>query len=173
VGPNVTGRNHASVLEVNELGIVSGLGSHSRWTEPPPPGGFNFLKDVVQQVDIIKAVILTRCRQILSFCQPERENEPLGFHFKRRDGEKIGKKDQSRVQRLEEWVLNCGDEADPCRRRRLRCDSMQSFLHKHLWDSLPADAAPVELEPTRNGRSLSGLYAVPFDTVRWPRRTPG
>ena len=162
---NVSSRGRSSILEVNEFGLVGGMGN-SRWTEPAVPGGFNFLNDVVGQVDILKAVILTRCRQVLSFCQPERENEPLGFTFRRRDGKKIGKSDEQRVRRLEEWVLNCGDEADPRRRRRLRRDSMQAFIHKHLWDSLSADAAPVELEATRNGRSLAGLYAVPFTTVR-------
>lgn len=166
VGPEITGRGHQSFLQVNEFGIVGGQSGYSRWCEPPAPGGFHFLRDVVNNVDILKAVILTRCRQILSFCQPERDGEPLGFHFIRKDGEKVSKRDKDRIDRLESWVLNCGDEIDPRRRKRMRRDDMAGFIHKHLFDSLSADSAPVEVEPTRNGRSISGIYAVPFDTVR-------
>ena len=68
-------RDYTSVLMVNEFGIISRAGDRSRWLERT--NGFDFLKAVVGHVDVIKAVILTRQRQILPFLRPSRRDQPL------------------------------------------------------------------------------------------------
>ena len=161
------GRGHTSVLYLNEYGVVDGMaGPTSRYLEKPMTGGFNFLRRVVAESDIIKAIILTVIRHIISHAVPERDQSPLGFHLVRKDGEKLNKDDRKETERLEEILINSGDESDPRKRKRKRRENMRGFLFKLLWDSLSLDACPVELEPTRNGKKISGWYNVPGDSIR-------
>lgn len=154
-----------SILYLNEWGIVSRTGEEGRWLEKPAVGGFRFLKDVVGGVDFLKAIILTSQKQMTSFCQPEREDSPLGYRFVRKDNRKLNSRDMRAVQRLEEWLWNCGDETDPGRRKRLRRDTFPGFIRKLVFDTLSYDACPIELEYSAGGK-LSGMYNVPADTIR-------
>lgn len=158
-----------SVLNVNEYGVVLGdsgtRGANSRWVEKPIPGGFAFLREIVHQVDLIKAIILTRQRQIEAFCRPENEQTRYGFRFVKKDGTKLEEDEQKQVRRLQSWLLNCGDEEDPVRRRLLKRETMRGFVKKFVWDTLSGDACPVELERANKG-ALKGMYNVPFDTIR-------
>lgn len=158
-------RGHDSVLYVNEYGLIDRERQRrSRWVEKPAIGGFSFLREVVHNVDVLKAIILTATKQIISFCQPERNSNPLGYRLVRRDREKITAGEKKRVQALESWIQDCGDEHDYFARRRLQRHSMKTFVSKFMWDSLSYDSSPIELE--WRGSKPSGIYHVPGDTIR-------
>lgn len=165
VSAEVTGRGHASILEINEYGVVGGIGPNSRYAEKPLAGGFGLLRDAINNVEVIGAIIQTIVRFVLQFCQPEREKEAEGFQLLRKDGEKLTKRDEAEVARLEEWLLNCGEEFDPRKRKYAGRHDMQGYVARLLRDSLGADACPVETERS-NSNKIVGLYNVPFDTIR-------
>ncbi len=102
---------------------------------------------------------------MFAFLVPEREEGAAGFRIQRKDGKEHTDTDKNPVAELEQFILNSGDENDPCRRRRLRRDDLEGFVTKLVWDSLSADACPVELVRTNGGR-LTGYHALDFETVR-------
>lgn len=163
-GGSVKRGGHTSILQVNEFGVVQG-GGLSRWVERPSSGGFAFLRDVVHSVDIIKAIILTYQRKVSGFCQPASKENPLGFTWDRKDGEKITKQDKKEIQRLEDMLMNSGDEQDPRVRKRMRRNDLTGFVTRLVWDSLAFDACPIETEMTTGGK-LSGWYNIPAETIR-------
>lgn len=156
-------REHVSILQVDEFGNVDLR--HSRWLEKRSGAGFAFLKDVRNSVDLIDAVIFTRKRQITPFLRPERAQGPLGFHFVRVDGEKIGDRDRRAVARLEQMLLCSGDEPNYFERQTLGRDSLVNHVAKVVMDTLTADACPIELVRT-NGGKMSGWHSLAFDSIR-------
>ena len=156
---------HVSILHVNEFGVVLGGSGQSRYVEMPTAGGFPFLRHIINNVDIIKAVILTRQRQIENFCQRESDQSQFGIQYINKDGSRIEDGQRKNVDVLHDWITNCGDESDPTKRKKLRRDNMRGFVKKFVFDSLGADACPVEIQRTNNGK-ISGIYNVPFDTIR-------
>lgn len=156
--------SHTSILHLNEMGLVGGLGPNSQWVERPGTG-FEFLRTVVEGTDVIKAILLTRQRQVSAFAVPESDPSPTGWRFVRRDRKKIAKGEQKKLLALEDFVLNCGDESDPRERKRLDRVSFQQWMKTFIWQTLSADAAPLETVLTAKGE-LSGWYNVPYSTVR-------
>ena len=157
-------REHRSVLQVDEYGVVLGAKSRSRWLERRG-SAFSFLGSVVDAVDVIKAVILTRQRQVLPFLRPERDQGPYGFRISRVDGEKPTPDEERETRRIETMLLNGGDEADPVQRQRLLRPELVDFVKLLTWDTLVYDACPIELTYTRAG-TLSGWHNVDPKTVR-------
>jgi len=158
-------REHVGILQVDEHGLIVKEGGRSRWIEKRQWGGFDFCKAAVASIDILKAIMLTRQRQIEDLLQPDVEEGPLGYRFIRRDREKMTDRDKARVAKIELFLANSGDEPKRTQRDRLqRCD-MRTFAKKLIWDSLSGDACPIELVRRRDGK-LSGYHNIPYDTVR-------
>lgn len=154
---------HQSILYLNDMGVVGPAGVGARYYERPG-AGFAFLKTLNARVDVINAIKLNFTRKVSAFCLPESDESPLGFKGVRIDGQDMTDADRREWTAVERMILDCGDEHDPVRRRRLRRDNMQAYVKKLIWDSLSADACPVELQGTQGGK-LSGWYSVPFDTT--------
>jgi len=165
---DVTGRGHQAILGLDEFGVVQmGAGSAlSRWVEKPIAGGFEFLRSVVDSVDFLKAVMLTRQRQVLQCCKPATDQDPLGFIWLRKDGEKLEDEDKRETAKLTELILRSGDETDARENKKMRRPEMQEFISRLVWDTLSADACPIETEMSRSGKKLAGLYNIPYDTIR-------
>lgn len=158
------GRDHQSVLYLNEFGIVDNAQGLSRWVERPATG-FEFLRDVAYGVDVIQAIIVTRQRQVSAFLKPDRAQGPLGFHFVRVDGERMSDADKKAVRRIERMLLDGGDQDDYFERRRLRRPDLHAFVSAIVRDTLVADACPIELTYRKDGK-LSGWHNIDFSTVR-------
>lgn len=163
VGTRTTG-HHTAILQLNEYGVVDNGQGFSRYLERPT-SGFYFLRDVVNSTDLIQAVIRTRQRQINNFLRPEAEEGPLGFRFVRADGGDLTDADKKETAGLERFLMNGGDVDYPCERDRLRRPELENFVCMLLWDTLTADACPVELVRTKNG-TLSGYHNLDFTSVR-------
>lgn len=156
---------HTAVINLNEFGMIEQGSTDSRWLEKSYVGGFKFLRDVVAGTDLIQAIIRTRVRQVFAFLVPEREEGAAGFRIQRRDGQEMTDADSKAALELELFVQNSGDEHDPCRRDRLRRQDLEGFVTQLLWDTLTADACPIELVRTAGGR-LTGYHALDFETIR-------
>jgi hypothetical protein len=156
-----------ALLYINELGVV-GPGMPERWAEKPQGGGLEFLRYLANNLDVHGAIVFTRQHQVGSFARPYREddNNPLGYRWVRRDGERLTKDDVKETVRLDQILQNSGTEFDPVARRyQYRRKTFQGFLAALVADTLTADACPIEVERSVRGEVL-GWYNVPFDTIR-------
>lgn len=159
---------HRAILTVSDLGVM-GPATHTKWAEQPTSrGGFEFLKFLVSNVDVLQAIVYTAVREGVPYFRPYREDDdnPLGYRFVRRDGQKLTKDDKGEIDRLTRVIENSGTVEDPTERRYgVRRRTFSGFCQALLADSLTADACPFELERARDG-SLLGWYNIPFETVR-------
>ncbi len=159
---------HKSILTVNDL-VVMGPAGGQGWAEKPAlHSGFEFLRYFVENVDLLQAIIITRQRQVAAFCRlyNEHDGNPLGYRYYRLDGEKLTKDDQKELLWLDQVLQNSGTEFDPrLRRWKYHRRTFSEFVQAFVYDTLSADACPIETELTRGGE-LAGWYGLPYDTVR-------
>ena len=136
--------------------------------EPPGNFGFDMMRSMVDQTPILSSVILTRQRQVKRFCRVQESGKGPGFAIRMKDtSEKLGEQEKRSIQLLEGFFTNCGWEANPRQRKRLRRDNFSGFMMKQVRDSLILDSAPIETEWKRNrGLGIDGFYAVDGATIR-------
>ncbi len=158
---------HKGILYVNELGVVGPYGAE-RWREKGDAYGFQFLSYVCRNVDVLAAIILTRQRQMSAFTRPydENDNHPLGYRWKRLDGEKLTKDDRKECRRLDAILQSSGTETDPIvmdwdLQRRTFPEFTEALIH----DTLTAAVSPIETIPANDG-SLLGWHNLDFETIR-------
>lgn len=136
------------------------LGNQSLQLYRPNGISFEQLREVVQRNPILELIIRQRIRQTQRFLRRSKFDWQPGFqlHFKDPSRE-VRDEDQDRFTWLTNYLMSCGAEFDPRRRRALIRDSLKDFTAKHIRDSLTGDAAPIELVPTVSGR-VHGWMAV-------------
>lgn len=136
--------------------------------EPPGNFGFDMMRSMVDRTPILSSVIMTRQRQVKRFCRVQESGKGPGFAIKLKDSAaKLGKEEKNSIQLLEGFFTNCGWEANPRQRKRLRRDNFSGFMMKQIRDSLILDSAPIETEWKRNrGLGIDGFYAVDGATIR-------
>jgi hypothetical protein len=163
---------HKAIVRVNDLGIAGAGSPWERWDEKPFGRGFEFLSYMGEQLDIHQAVVLTFIRQIVPYLRRYSDNDqnPLGYDWVRKDGEKITDDDEKELRRLDEILENSGTESDPKKRDRMQRRDLTGFVSALLHDSLTLDACPIELERDYAGR-LVGWYALDANTVRLARES--
>lgn len=134
------------------------------------PGSFNFemMRTMVDQTPVLSSVILTRQRQVKRFCRVQESGKGPGFAIKPKDpSAKLGKQESESIKLLEGFFTNCGWEANPRQRMRLKRDNFSGLMAKLVRDSLILDSAPIETEWKRDRKlGLDGLYAVDGATIR-------
>ncbi len=129
------------------------------WLTRPVGLDFPQLRRIVAEDPVLKAIIWTRIHQVQRFLRPSAQEWKPGFRIRFRDRKrKVGPEDEARFAWLEQYLLSCGAEFDPRRRRALRRDNLWDWAAKHLQDSLSLDAAPVELVPTPSGRTHGWVH---------------
>lgn len=136
--------------------------------EPPGAFGFDMMKTMVDQTPVLSSVILTRQRQIKRFCRVQESNRGPGFAIRAKDSAaKLGPQEAQSIQLLEGFFTNCGWEANPRQRMRLKRDNFAGLMAKLTRDSLIMDSAAIETEWKRDkALGLDGLYAVDGSTIR-------
>lgn len=165
IARNVPGRGSA-ILQINEYGVVVGQenAAESKYVERPGIG-FDFLRYLFDSVDMLKAIVFTMTRFVVSHCEPYSRDRPEGFIWVRPDKEELTKEQIKESLRMTEWVMNCGDEADPRKRKRLLRPDMYGFTTKLMLDSLGADWCPTETPRDRRSK-IAGLINMPYETIR-------
>jgi hypothetical protein len=140
------------------LPVEDSLG-RALWLTRPVGLDFPQLRRIVAEDPVLKAIIWTRIHQVQRFLRPSAQEWKPGFRIRFRDRRrKVNPEDEARFAWLEQYVLSCGAEFDPRRRRALRRDNLWDWVAKHLQDSLSLDAAPVELVPTPSGRTHGWVH---------------
>jgi hypothetical protein len=163
-------QGHKGILHVAELGVAGGFGLN-RWADKGTPnGGFDFLSYMHENLDIHQAIVFTRTHQVGTFLRPFREddNNPLGYRWVRKDGEKLTEDDKKATNRLDRLLAMSGTDDDPT---TFAYDHQRSLLPEFtkalVANSLIADACPVEIEPVvGNPKKVAGWYALDFRTIR-------
>lgn len=136
--------------------------------ERPGALSFDMLRGMVTETPVLNAVIMTRVRQVQRFCRIAESGELPGFEIRHIDREhQLSGEEKEHKQNLQRFMLNCGWEFSPRRRKALRRDTFKGFMAKVVRDSLTMDSAGVELEWKRDrALGLDGFYAVDGATLR-------
>jgi len=127
---------------------------------------YDVLKQIVQNLSIISAVINTRIHQISSFAVPFRSSKSVGYVVKHKDAGKMTTKgEREMIKDLEKLIYNCGAaEQNPHNKGFVR-DDFETFLKKIVRDSLQFDQAVFEVVPDRKGLPYEWM-AVDASTIR-------
>lgn len=135
--------------------------------EKPAPAGFDTLRAMVEQTPILNAIMLTRIRQVKRFCSLQ-ENDGPGFVVRHVDRDHaLTATEKDSVQALQKFILNCGWEFSPRKRKAMKRDNFSQFMAKLTRDSLTMDAAPIETEWKKDRRQgIDGFYALDGATIR-------
>ena len=162
--PGETARDHGMQSVAMDRYQVHIMGDY---IEPPGAMGFDALRTMVEQTPVLSAVVMTRIRQVMRFCQPS-EDGGLGFELRHIDRQhELEPAEQRSLNLLARFFQHCGWEFNPRRRRQLKRDNFTQFMSKLVRDSLTLDAAAIETElKARRELGIDGLYAVDGATIR-------
>ncbi|EMD0638847.1 phage portal protein [Salmonella enterica] len=174
--PNAVPYPSKRVLEGDKHGMQSvwlderQIQMQGEWYEKSSNFNFDSMRMMVDRTPILSAVVMTRIRQIKRFCRATSKGVGPGFQIRLRDmqdGQKLKKMEQDSIKALEGFFTNCGWEANPRERQRLRRDNFSGFMGKMVRDSLVMDSAPIETEYKQNrDLGMDGFYAVDGATIR-------
>lgn len=139
------------------------------WYEKPSTFSFDLMRTMVAETPILSAVVMTRIRQVKRFCRVQSNDRGPGFKvcLKNPSSQKLKKDEQNSIDLLQGFISNCGWEANPRQRQKLKRDNFPSFMSKFIRDTLTMDSAPIETEFKRDrSLGLDGFYAVDGATIR-------
>lgn len=144
------------------------LTAQGNYWDRPGILGFDAMRSMVDATPILNAIVFTRIRQVLRFCQPLTTESDIGFKIKHVDPTvELNDDQQNSIKLLQGFMSNCGWEPKPRLRKKLRRDSFAQFMAKSVRDTLTLDAAPIETEFKRDrSLGLDGFYAVDGATIR-------
>jgi len=127
---------------------------------------YDVIKQVVQSLSILSAIMQTRTNQIASFSVPYRISKSVGYVIKHKDPGKLTTKgEREMIKDLEKFIYNCGhSEPNPHNEGFVR-DDFESFIKKIVRDSLMYDQACFEVVPDKRGTPYE-FMAVDAATIR-------
>ena len=121
---------------------------------------YRLLKQVVQKVGILSAIINTRITQVSMFSAPYRRTNTLGYAIRHKDRSKnLTKSDINFITALEDFIFNCG-RGKKNRYSARRRNGFREFLAKFVRDRLSIDQACFEINPDKNNRPFE---FIPID----------
>lgn len=128
---------------------------------------FNGLRRMVEGTPILAAVVTTRIRQMMRFCNPSEDGGP-GFEIRHVDKDhEATDAEKAEMKQITRFIQNGGWEFNPRARKRLKRDTFATFMAKQVRDSLTFDATPIETEFKRNSNlGMDGFYALDGATIR-------
>ncbi len=127
---------------------------------------YDVLKQTVQNLAILSAIVQTRTHQVASFAAPFRSTKSLGYVIKHKDAAKeTSAGERQMIKDLEKFIYNCGaDKPNPHNKEFVR-DDFETFLKKIVRDSLVYDQCCFEVVPDLSGLPYE-FMAVDASTVR-------
>jgi len=127
---------------------------------------YDVLKQTVQNLAILSAIVQTRTHQVASFAVPFRSSKSLGYVIKHKDSTReTTKSERQMIQDMEKFIYNCGAaEPNPHNKGFVR-DDFETFLKKIVRDSLVYDQCCFEIVPDRSGQPYE-FMAVDASTIR-------
>ena len=145
-----------------------GVNTQGDYYTAPSALSFDMMRTMVDKVPVLSSVIMTRQRQIKRFCRVQENDRGPGFAIRLKDQSmKMGAQERESIRLLEGFFTNCGWEANPRRRMKLKRDNFSGFMAKTVRDSLVMDSAPIETEWKRDrNKGLDGFYAIDGASIR-------
>jgi hypothetical protein len=142
--------------------------ANGQYWDRPGLLGLDSMRAMVDQTPILSGIVLTRIRQVARFCRPQMNQADAGFVIGHVDqNHELAPAQQDSIALLNQFIINCGWERDPRKRKRLKRLSFSQFMSKSVRDSLCMDAAPIETEFKRDrSLGLDGFYPVDGATIR-------
>lgn len=118
------------------------------------PVGLDFpaLRAVVQGDVTLQAIQWTRIWQVQRFLKPSKQEWRPGFRIQYTSNDDISEQAKAKLQWLTNYILHCGAQFDPRKRKRLKRDRLRDYVAKKLQDSMTYDAAGTEIVSTLSGR---------------------
>lgn len=145
------------------------VATQGEYWERPSLLGFDSLRAMVEQTPILNAVVFTRVRQIQRFCRvSDKNSDAPGFEIRHIDkNHELGDDESDSIELLNRFIMNCGWEFKPRRRKALKRDSFAQFMAKIARDTLTLDSVGIETEWKRNkALGMDGFYAVDGGSIR-------
>lgn len=143
----------------------------SQWREPPHFANlvsYSLLRDLSRK-HIIAVILQTRIAQIAEFARIPRDPRETGFKVVRRDGKSPTRADEKEAERIQGWLLTCGEWswADKHKEHRVYRQrlSFEYLCRALMRDSLRYDQACAQIVHTRLGKPLCVL-PVDAATIR-------
>lgn len=126
---------------------------------------YDTIKQTVQNLALLNAIINLRSMQVATFAQPYRLTKSLGFAVRHKDpGKMTTKGEREMIQSIEQFIYNAGAK-DPNPHSQVPRDDFETFLKKIVRDSMMYDQACFELIPDRRGTPYE-FIAVDASTIR-------
>lgn len=137
----------------NNRDDIYGIFRQYDYVRRPSPLGFQELRMLMQHDPVLSSIVFTFMRHVSSRAKPVEYDHEHGFRItlQGRKG-RLSEDEQRRVQWLENFIMSCGAEFDPFKRKLLRRDSLIEYLKKSTMDTLVLDAMPTEIIRTNSGR---------------------
>lgn len=166
--PSTRSKNHERGMQSVVLDDWQ-LSVQGDWWERPSALGFDSMRLLCDQTPILSAVVLTRTRQVQRFCRvADKNTDAPGFeicHIDRRH--QLSPEETKSIELLNRFMVNCGWEFSPRKRKALRRDSFSQLMGKAVRDSLVLDSVGIETEWKRDkNQGFDGFYLVDGGTIR-------
>jgi hypothetical protein len=127
---------------------------------------FTVLRNVVDRIPLLNAIINTRLDQILPFCHPQREKGERGFEiaprdwYKRNKGSKPKEKEQNQIAQLTGFFEQTGFNYDD-----MREDDFNDYVQMIVRDTLVIDQVSTELQRNR-AHEVIAFWALDGATIK-------
>lgn len=110
---------------------------------------YETLRQMTERDTLLAAIILTRIRQVTSFCRPQPNKYSIGFKVRLRGGDKtrrLHNEERQRVERVERFIRQMGVD------HNIERDNLPAFMTKAVRDRLTYDQLCFEKVPTVGGK---------------------
>jgi hypothetical protein len=121
---------------------------------------YSVCHNMVQQSQIISAIVNTRVNQVSAFARPPRTRHSLGFRIQKKNTPKMSESEKRKAKQYEDFILNCGQGSASHKR-----DYFEQFLKKTVRDRLIVDQVNFERVFTRGGQ-LNEFVSVDSASIR-------
>lgn len=144
------------------------LGLQGDYWEKPAAMSFDALRAMVDQTPVLNAVIMTRIRQVQSFCRVSEEGTGAGFAVRHIEKDhSVSASEKESIALLNKFFSNCGWEFNARERKKLRRDNFGNTIGKLVRDTLVLDSCAIETEFKRDRKAgMDGFTAVDGATIR-------
>jgi len=123
------------------------------------PISYRILREVSKKAWILNVCIMNVIRKVRPYLKQSTSENMRGFRIKKKDTEKMSKKEEEIAKELAHFMLKTGDVDDPYRK-----DDLDKYTTKILRDLFQLDQIATELQRTKGG-DLCAFWAMDSATI--------
>lgn len=111
---------------------------------------FQTIRNVVDRIPLVNAIILLRTDQVIPFCRYSQDDNEPGYHFERVDGKQWTDKDDKVAEKLCEFFNQTGFIQDSDRE-----DDLSDYVSLLTRETLTIDQIATEMQRNRKGEVVA------------------